>query len=91
MVLRVKEFVEHFPDEICQLMKETPNAIELLICCYDLADENGESVIQVLVDNNDMGAVIGRKGNIAKAIRTLVQASAYATGQKRVRIDIDSF
>ena len=46
MVLRVKEFVEHFPDEICQLMKETPNAIELLICCYDLADENNDSKIR---------------------------------------------
>ena len=62
-----------------------------MVSVKQLADENGESVIQVLVDNNDMGAVIGRKGNIAKAIRTLVQASAYATGQKRVRIDIDSF
>lgn len=39
-------------------------------------DEEEVTVIQVLVDNSDMGAVIGRSGNIAKAIRTLVQASA---------------
>ena len=62
-----------------------------MVSVKQLADENGESVIQVLVDSDDMGAVIGRKGNIAKAIRTLVQASAYSTNQKRVRIDIDSF
>lgn len=53
-------------------------------------DEEEVTVIQVLVDNSDMGAVIGRSGNIAKAIRTLVQASAYTVG-KKVRIDIDSF
>lgn len=53
-------------------------------------DEEEVTVIQVLVDNSDMGAVIGRSGNIAKAIRTLVQASAYTIG-KKVRIDIDSF
>lgn len=53
-------------------------------------DEEDITVIQVLVDNKDMGALIGRKGNIAKAVRTLVQASAYTVG-KKVRIDIDSF
>ncbi len=62
-----------------------------MVSVKQLADEDDSTVIQVLVDNNDMGAVIGRSGNIVKAVRTLVQASAYATGQKRVRIDIDSF
>ena len=50
-------------------------------------DEEDVTVIQVLVDDNDMGAVIGRSGNIAKAIRTLVQASAHTIG-KKVKIDI---
>lgn len=62
-----------------------------MVSVKQLADEDDSTVIQVLVDNDDMGAVIGRSGNIAKAIRILVQASTYATGQKRVRIDIDSF
>lgn len=53
-------------------------------------DEEDLTVIQVLVDSSDMGAIIGRSGNIARAIRTLVQASAYTTG-KKVKIDIDSF
>lgn len=48
-------------------------------------------IIQVLVDKDDMGIVIGKNGNIAKAIRTIVQASAYANGESRVRIDIDTF
>lgn len=51
-------------------------------------DEEDVTVIQVLVNENDMGTVIGRNGNIAKAIRTIVQASAH---DKKVKIDIDSF
>ncbi len=51
-------------------------------------DEEEITVIQVLVNENDMGTVIGRNGNIAKAIRTLVQAAAH---DKKVKIDIDSF
>lgn len=46
--------------------------------------------IEVLVSNEDMGAVIGKSGKIANAIRTIVQASAYANNEKKVRINIDS-
>jgi len=54
-------------------------------------DEDDAIIIQVLVDNSDMGAVIGRGGNIANSIRTIVQASAYINGEKKVKINIDSF
>ena len=55
--------------------------------------EDNEDVvtIQVLVDSDDMGAVIGKGGMIAKAIRTIVCASSYMNGEPRVKIDIDSF
>ena len=54
-------------------------------------DEEEFITIQVLVDNDEIGAVIGKKGIIANAIRTIVQASSYANGLKKVRINIDSF
>ena len=55
--------------------------------------EDGEDVvtIQVLVDDEDMGRVIGRGGAIAKAIRTIVKASAYMNNEPKIKIDIDSF
>ncbi len=53
-------------------------------------DVDDEIIIEVLVDNSDMGQVIGKAGNTANAIRTLVQAAAYKTEQKRVKINIDS-
>lgn len=46
--------------------------------------------IEVLVNEEAMGSVIGKNGKLANAIRTIVQASSYANGLKKVRINIDS-
>lgn len=54
-------------------------------------DEEDYITIQVLVDSSDMGAVIGKNGMNANAIRTLVQASSYINNLKKVKINIDSF
>ena len=50
-----------------------------------------ETIIEVIVANEDMGAVIGREGKTAKALRTIIQAYAYLNNIKRVKINIDSF
>ena len=54
-------------------------------------DEEKFHHIQVLVDNDDMGVLIGKAGKTAKALRTIVQASAYINGNEKIKIDIDSF
>ena len=54
-------------------------------------DDEDVITIQVLVDESDMGVVIGRGGKVANAIRTIVQATRYANNLKRVKINIDSF
>ena len=53
-------------------------------------DSEGDTVIQVLVPNECMSAVIGKGGKIANSIRTVVQAAAYNKKLGRVRINIDS-
>ncbi len=55
------------------------------------SDEENTILIQVLVDTEDMGRVIGKGGKLANAVRTLVQASSYIKDNKKVRINIDSF
>lgn len=47
-------------------------------------------LIEVIVNNDDMGCVIGKSGKIANAIRTIIQASSYANNEKKVKINIDS-
>lgn len=55
------------------------------------SENENEVTIEVMVAENEMGRVIGRSGNIAKALRTVVQASSYINGNKRVNINIDSY
>ncbi len=54
-------------------------------------DEENVILIQAMVDEDDMGRVIGKDGKIANAIRTLVQASSYLKENKKVRINIESY
>ena len=48
---------------------------------------DGETVLELRVDPEDMGKVIGRQGRIAKEIRTVVRSYAQRTGVK-VSVDI---
>lgn len=53
--------------------------------------EDDSILIEVLVSESDMGSVIGKSGKIANSIRTIVQASSYLNGNKKVKINIESF
>ena len=77
------ELTEHL---VKSLVKEAD-----MVSVKQFEDDEDVITIQVLVNDSDMGSVIGRGGNIANAIRTIVQATAYANNMKKVRINIDSF
>ena len=48
-----------------------------------LEEEKGNAVeITVLLDESDMGKVIGKQGKIAKALRTLVRCASAKEGKK---------
>lgn len=79
-------------------VKLTEDLVKVLVKNPDMVsvkefptDEKDFHHIQVIVDNSDMGALIGKDGKTAKAIRTIVQASGYLNGNKKIKIDIDSF
>ncbi len=62
-----------------------------MVAVKQFTDEDGTIIIEVLVNESDMGSVIGRGGNIANAIRTIVQASSYINWNAKVRVNIDAF
>lgn len=47
--------------------------------------------LEVLVKESDMGAVIGKSGKTATALRTLVQAFSNLHDKKKVKLNIESF
>lgn len=50
-----------------------------------------ETVVEIVVSESDMGRVIGKQGKIATSIKALIQAKAYNDGNKKVKVNIDSF
>lgn len=75
-------------EEIVKSLVKNPE--QVAVKQFDTEEEE-YVLIQVVVNDEDMGAVIGREGRIANAIRTIVQASGYVNGQKRIKINVDSF
>lgn len=47
--------------------------------------------LEVLVKESDMGAIIGKSGHTATALRTMVQAYSYLHDKKKVKLNIESF
>ena len=54
-------------------------------------EDGEETVIEIAVSEEDMGRVIGKRGKIASSIKTLIQAKAYNDGNRKVKVNIDSF
>ena len=54
-------------------------------------EQEEDTIIEVLVSNHDIGLVIGKDGVTANAIRTIVQAAAYANQLKKVKINFNSY
>jgi predicted RNA-binding protein YlqC (UPF0109 family) len=69
-------------EDLARRLVDEPQAVRV-----DQAEEDGELVLRLYVAEADRGKVIGRQGRIARALRTIVRASA-AREQRRVRLEI---
>ena len=61
---------------------ENPDAVD-----YEVVEKGNAVDVTVLLNESDMGKVIGRQGKIAKALRTIVNSASKKTG-KRYNIEI---
>ena len=81
--------------ELVLLTEELVKALAVnkdMVSVKEFPSEDSDTIIiQVIIDNSDMGRVIGKGGKIANSIRTIVQASSYLKNNKKVKINIDSF
>ena len=70
----VKKVVEYI---VTQIVEDTKSVK------VDIADSDDENVtIEVRTSPDDMGRVIGKRGRVARAIRTVAQAAADEEGLK---------
>jgi predicted RNA-binding protein YlqC (UPF0109 family) len=68
--------------ELARKLVDEPDAVRV-----DEIERDGARVLQLHVAKDDVGKVIGRQGRIARALRTIVRASA-ARSDHRVLVEI---
>lgn len=57
---------------------------------YDTNEENLVH-LEILVSKDDLGRLIGKNGKTINSIRNIVQVSAKLNGNKRVKLEVDSY
>lgn len=76
----MKELLEY----LARALVDKPDAVNVTVI------EGEQSLIlQLHVDPDDIGKVIGKQGRIAKALRTVVKASAVKEGKRAIVEIID--
>ena len=78
--------VKKFSEELILGLVKNPDIVKV----QDFTDEDGTIILDIIVHSDDMGTVIGKSGNMIRAIRTLVQACAYKQGIHKIKINVDS-
>lgn len=61
---------------VARSLVDDPEAVSV-----EVHDEDGATVIELHVAEEDMGKVIGRNGSVAKAMRTLLKVVATRQGE----------
>ena len=76
----------------------TKTLIELLVQNKDAVsvseyetDEEDVVQLEVMVDKDDLGTVIGKNGRMIHSVRNIVQVGSSLNGGKKIRINVDSY
>jgi hypothetical protein len=67
---------------LCRALASDPDSVNV-----EEVDEDDALVIEVSVEGDDLGRLIGRGGRVANAIRTVAKAAARASGERRVLVE----
>ena len=70
--MAAKDLVEY----VAKSLVDDPDAVTV-----EVVEEDGATVIELHVAEDDMGKVIGRNGSVAKALRTLLKVTAARDGE----------
>ena len=76
--MAAKDLVEY----VAKSLVDDPDAVTV-----EGVEEDGATVIELQVAEDDMGKVIGRNGSVAKALRTLLKVTAAREGSS-VQLEI---
>ncbi len=75
----MKELLEY----LAQGLVDKPDRVSVI----EVTEDDGTTVLELSVDDDDYGSVIGRGGRTAQALRTVVKTAA-VKDKRRVFVDI---
>ncbi len=76
-----------FTEDLVKNIVKNPDMVSV----QEFGGDDSSILLEIIVHSDDMGAVIGRSGKMASAIRTMVQAYGYLNKLNHIKINIDSF
>ncbi len=82
VALGVRNVEKDLVEYIAKSLVDDPDGVEV-----NLIEGEKSTILELRVSQDDIGKVIGKHGRIAKAVRTILSASATKTG-KRVVLEI---
>ena len=62
-----------FTEELVKSIVKEPEMVKV----QSFGGEDDAQILEIIVSDNDKGAVIGKNGRMANSLRTIVQAYAY--------------
>ena len=69
-------------EQVAKALVDAPDQVSV-----NAVDEDGETVLELTVAENDLGKVIGKSGRTARALRTLLSAAGIKA-HKRYALEI---
>ncbi len=69
-------------EHLAKVLVDEPDEVSV-----ELFDEDGETVLELVVAERDLGRVIGRQGRTARSLRTILHAAGLRT-RKRYQLEI---
>ena len=74
--------VRNLVEFLCRALAAEPDGVQV-----EAVEEGGGLVLEVSVEGDDLGRLIGRGGRVANAIRTVAKAAARSAGEGRVLVE----
>jgi len=76
---KVKQIVE----QVITALVDDPDSVTI-----ETVEEGNTLIINVRVNPEDIGKIIGRQGRVIKSLRTIARAASTYTGGKHVEVEI---
>ena len=75
--------IEALVKQVVTALVDDPESVRI-----ETVDEGSSQIINVHVNPDDIGKIIGRQGRIIKSLRTIARAASTYSGGKHIEVEI---